>query len=76
MAVANAREDEDVASHLTDPITFHNVNKLSSASCVEDEEKPDVARMIAEGWIFSEPQDGLEVECTNSEEGVVFEFVE
>ena len=74
------REDgdvsEDVASRLRDPITGHNVNKLSSRSCVDGEQKPDIAALTEGGWVFSEPREDLVIECTNDDEGGVFEFVD
>lgn len=70
------RLDEDVSSRLRDPITFHDVDKLDSRSCVDDEQKPDLERMVEEGWVFSEPQEALNAKCINAEEGAVFNFSE
>ncbi|KAK8130591.1 hypothetical protein PG999_002971 [Apiospora kogelbergensis] len=54
-----ADETEDVAHRLRDLVDLHNVNKLSSRSAVDDEQRPVVAAMRSEGWVFGEPEAGL-----------------
>ena len=76
MLPADVDEGGDVSSRLLDRINRHSVNRLSSQSCVENEEKPDVEKMTKEGWVFSENEDMLEVECPGQEEGTTFKFVE
>jgi hypothetical protein len=53
-------------------VDLHDVNKLSSRSAVEDEEVPDIAKMRADGWVFGEPKDGLEMIAVNKEVGAQF----
>lgn len=65
-------ETEDVARRLQDLVDLHDVNHLSSRSAVEGEERPVVARMRAQGWVFGEPPAGLELVCA---EEAVFEIV-
>ena len=66
----------DLASQLRDSVDLHDVNYLSSRSAVDDEEKPNVQEMKEDGWVFSEPDENLEVRWANMEEGAIFEFVE
>ncbi|KAK7755404.1 hypothetical protein SLS62_002631 [Diatrype stigma] len=69
-------ETEDVARRLQDLVDLHDVNYLSSRSAVEGEERPVVARMRAEGWVFGEPPTGLELVCAEGKGEAVFEIVE
>jgi hypothetical protein len=68
-------ETDEVAHQLCDWVDLHNVNKLSSRSAVEDEEVPDIRRMRADGWVFGEPNNGLEMVATNKEEGAHFTII-
>jgi hypothetical protein len=68
-------ETDEVAHQLCDWVDLHNVNKLSSRSAVGDEEVPDIRRMRADGWVFGEPNNGLEMVATNKEEGAHFTII-
>lgn len=70
-------EDEtgDVARRLQDLVDLHDVNHLSSRSAVEGEERPVVAQMRAEGWVFGEPPTGLDLVCAEGKDQAVFEIV-
>jgi hypothetical protein len=68
-------ETDEVKHQLCDWVDLHNVNKLSSRSAVEDEEVPDIAKMRADGWVFGEPNDGLEMIAVNKEVGAQFTII-
>ncbi|CBY00832.1 hypothetical protein IAQ61_011743 [Plenodomus lingam] len=68
-------ETDEVAHGLRDWIDLHDVNKLSSRSAVENEQKPDIARMRSEGWVFGEPKTGLVMTAENQEHGAQFTVV-
>jgi hypothetical protein len=70
-------EDEtgEVAHKLENWVYRHDVNTLSSRSAVENEQIPDVGKMRAEGWVFGEPNSGLEMVAENKEQGAQFTIV-
>jgi hypothetical protein len=68
-------ETDEVAHRLRDRVDRHDVNYLSSRSAVEDEQIPDIGKMPAEGWVFGEPNSGLEMVAENKEEGAQFTIV-
>ena len=75
-AVEDPENVPDIASMLTDPVELNKVNHLSSRSCVDGEEKPDVKQMMRDGWVFSEAEAYIELISSTREEGAFFEFVE
>lgn len=66
-------ETEEMSHRLEDPVDGHDVNHLSSASAVENEDVPNIRQMRREGWIFGEPTDGIEVVAKDK---AIFEFVD
>lgn len=69
-------ETDEVACKLVDLVDLHNVNSLSSRSAVEDEQKPDIGRMRAEGWVFGEPEGGLVMVAADEDGEATFTVVE
>ncbi|KAK8109234.1 hypothetical protein PG984_015035 [Apiospora sp. TS-2023a] len=69
-------ETEDVAHRLVDLVDHHNVNFLSSRSAVEDEQIPVIKDMRAEGWVFGEPQAGLEMTVKDQGGEAIFTITE
>ncbi|KAI0470532.1 hypothetical protein GGR56DRAFT_659214 [Xylariaceae sp. FL0804] len=67
-------EDEtaSIASSLRDLVDLHDVNRLSSRSAVEGEQKPDVRWMRSEGWVFGEPESRLVMTCAPGSEEAFF----
>jgi hypothetical protein len=68
-------ETEETAHRLCDGVDLHNVNKLSSRSAVDDEPIPKIGKMRGEGWIFGEPNDGLEMRVENDGHKAQFTIV-
>ncbi|KAK8039370.1 hypothetical protein PG993_007781 [Apiospora rasikravindrae] len=62
-------ETGEVAHRLRDLVDLHDVNHLNSRSAVEDEQRPVVKDMRAEGWVFGEPEAGLTM-VTAKDQGV------
>jgi hypothetical protein len=52
------------------------VNKLSSRSAVEGEEKPDIKKMREEGWVFGEPPGLLKMIAQDEDKVATFKIVE
>ena len=71
-----ADESEEVVSKMQDLIDLHNVNKLSSRSAVEGEEKPDIKKMREEGWVFGEPPGLLKMIAQDEDKVATFKIVE
>lgn len=69
-------ETEEVAHKLRDLVDLHNVNSLSSRSCVEDEQVPDIRTMRAEGWAFGEPEAGLQLVAEGKDGEATFTVVD
>ncbi|KAK7909012.1 hypothetical protein PG985_014890 [Apiospora marii] len=69
-------ETEDVAHRLVDLVDHHDVNYLSSRSAVENEQIPVIKDMRAEGWVFGEPQAGLEMVVKDQGGEAVFTITE
>lgn len=68
-------DPSDLTDQLTDPVDLTDVNSLDSRSCVAGEEKPDVKRMLKEGWVFSENEEYIKLMCANQKEGALIQFV-
>ena len=71
-----ADESEEAVSKMQDLIDLHNVNKLSSRSAVEGEEKPDIKKMREEGWVFGEPPGLLKMIAQDEDKVATFKIVE
>ncbi|KAK7948077.1 uncharacterized protein PG986_008963 [Apiospora aurea] len=69
-------ETEDVARRLRDLVDLHDVNRLSSRSAVEGEQRPVVRDMRAEGWVFGEPEAGLTMVTAKDQGEAVFTITE
>ncbi|KAI1748762.1 hypothetical protein F4782DRAFT_515643 [Xylaria castorea] len=69
-------ETDDVAHSLRDLVDLHNVNSLSSRSAVEGEQRPVVREMRGEGWVFGEPEAGLDMVREPAEREASFTIVE
>lgn len=68
-------ETEEMAHRLCDSVDLHNVNKLSSRSAVDNEQIPNVGKMRREGWIFGEPNAGLEMRVDGNGHEAQFSIV-
>lgn len=56
-------ETDEVSHRLRDLVDLHNVNRLASRPTYNGEQIPDIRQMRSEGWVFGEPEAGLEMRC-------------